>query len=90
MVMGDPKLHYQGKYKFAKKPLKAKKIKLPEFSAISYDGDLEKIVYNPKRLFMFGLFGTITDVNSFDGETLITTVEDISNKEFFKKILNGY
>ncbi|MCP3874205.1 MAG: KR domain-containing protein, partial [Desulfobacteraceae bacterium] len=86
VVMGDPKLHYEGRYKFALKPLKAKKIKLPEFSPVSYEGDLETLVYNPKRLFMFGLFGTITDINSFDGTTLVTTVEDTSKKEFFKDV----
>ena len=86
LVMGDPKLHYEGKYRFAEKPLKAKKIKLPEFNRVSYEGDIETLVYHPKRLFMFGLFGTITDINSFDGTTLITTVEDKSQKEFFKGV----
>ncbi|MFH2092915.1 MAG: beta-ketoacyl synthase N-terminal-like domain-containing protein [Pseudomonadota bacterium] len=86
VVMGDPKLHYQGQYVFAKKPLKAKTIKIPEFKKISWTGDFESLVYNPKRLFMFGLFGTITDINSFDGQTLITTVQDSSDKEFFKGV----
>ncbi|NOX32435.1 MAG: acyltransferase domain-containing protein [Deltaproteobacteria bacterium] len=86
VVMGEPKLHYQGKYRFAKKPLKAKKINLPEFNRVTFDGDFEALAYNPKRLFMFGLFGTITDINSFDGKTLVTTVEDKSNKEFFKGV----
>ncbi|MBC8440931.1 MAG: acyltransferase domain-containing protein [Deltaproteobacteria bacterium] len=86
LVMGDPKLHYEGKYRFAKKPLKAKKIKLPEFNPVSWEGDIEPLVYHPRRLFMFGLFGTITDINSFDGKTLVTTMEDKSTKEFFKGI----
>jgi len=86
LALGDPKLHYQGKYRFAQRPLPAKKIKLPAFSPVSWEGDLESLVYNPKRLFMFGLFGTITDINSFDGKTLITTVEDKSTKEFFKGV----
>ena len=86
LVMGDPKLHYEGKYRFAENPLKAKKIKLPEFKPVSYEGDLETLVYDPKRLFMFGLFGTITDINSFDGKTLVTTVADKSKKEFFKGV----
>ncbi|MFH2058239.1 MAG: beta-ketoacyl synthase N-terminal-like domain-containing protein [Pseudomonadota bacterium] len=86
LVMGDPKLHYQGQYSFAKKPLKQKKIKLPEFNKITWTGDFESLVYNPKRLFMFGLFGTITDINSFDGQTLITTINDLSDKEFFKGV----
>ncbi|MCK5311834.1 MAG: acyltransferase domain-containing protein, partial [Desulfobacteraceae bacterium] len=88
IAMGDPILHYQGKYKFADKPLKAKKIKVPEFTPVKYDGDVETLVYNPKRLFMFGLFGTITDINSFDGKKLITTINDTSEKEFFKGLKN--
>ncbi|MCG8638802.1 MAG: acyltransferase domain-containing protein [Desulfobacterales bacterium] len=86
VVMGDPKLHYQGQYTFAEKPLKSKKIKIPAFSEVSWTGDFDSLVYHPKRLFMFGLFGTITDINSFDGQTLITTVEDLSDKEFFKEV----
>ncbi len=84
MVMGDPILHYQGKYRFADKPLQAKKIKIPEFTSVKYDGDVETLVYNPKRLFMFGLFKTITEINSFDGKKLITTIKDTSEKDFFK------
>ena len=86
VVMGDPKLHYEGIYRFSEKPLKAKRIAVPEFSPVSWDGDLDKIVYHPQRLFMFGLFGTIKDINSFDGKTLITTVKDDSTKEFFKGV----
>ncbi|MCD4742487.1 MAG: KR domain-containing protein, partial [Desulfobacteraceae bacterium] len=84
IVMGDPILHYQGKYRFADKPLKAKKIKIPEFTPVKYDGEVETLVYNPKRLFMFDLFRTITEINSFDGEKLITTIKDTSKKDFFK------
>jgi len=43
-------------------------------------------VYHPRRLFMFGLFNTITAINSFDGKTLITTVADKSEKAFFKGV----
>jgi malonyl CoA-acyl carrier protein transacylase len=84
IAMGDPTLHYQGKYKFADKPLGKRKIEIPEFTPVKYDGDVEDLIYNPKRLFMFGLFGTITDINSFDGDKLITTVKDTSEKDFFK------
>ena len=35
---------------------------------------------------MDGLFNTITDVNSFDETTLVTTVKDASKKEFFKGV----
>ncbi|MEH0020268.1 MAG: beta-ketoacyl synthase N-terminal-like domain-containing protein [Desulfobacter sp.] len=86
MVMGDPKIHYQGTYRFEKTARAAKRIEIPEFSEITWEGDLESLVYHPRRLFMFGLFGTIVDINSFDGTTLITTLEDISNAEFFKGV----
>ncbi|WDP92222.1 MAG: acyltransferase domain-containing protein [Desulfobacter sp.] len=88
MVMGDPKTHYQGTYQFAETPLAEKTIELPEFSRVSWEGDLASLVYHPRRLFMFGLFGTITDINSFDGTTLITTLNDISDAEFFKGVRN--
>lgn len=88
VIMGDPKLHYEGKYRFADKPLKPKKIKLPKFSPVTYEADLETLIYHPKRLFMHGLFGTITRIDSFDGITLVTTVEDNSDKPFFKDVYN--
>jgi hypothetical protein len=37
-------------------------------------------------MFMFGLFETITDINSFDGKTLVTTVADRSTAPFFKGV----
>ncbi len=87
VVMGDPTLHYQGSCTFSDKPLKAKKITLPPFNSVELDGDHDEIVYHPKRLFMDGLFGTITAVNSFDDTTLVTTVKDSSKKEFFKGVV---
>ncbi len=84
VAMGDPTLHYQGRYRFEDKQLKGKKITIPAFTPVKYDGDVDTLVYNPKRLFMFGLFKTIVDVNSFDGRTLITTIKDSCENEFFK------
>ena len=86
VAMGEPTLHYQGKYRFDKRPLKAKNVQIPEFRPVKWDGDIKKLIYHPKRLFMFGLFGTIIDINSFDGTTLVTTVKDASTKAFFKGI----
>ncbi|WP_022667713.1 type I polyketide synthase [Desulfospira joergensenii] len=85
-IMGDPKRHYQGMFEFSKTRPESKTIDLPEFSPLSWEGDLESLVYHPSRLFMFGLFGTITDINSFDGTTLVTTIEDKSDAEFFKGV----
>ena len=86
MVTGDPKLHYEGRYRFSDQPPVSEIIQLPEFSPVSFDEDPASLVYHPRRLFMFGLFGTITDIHSFDGKTLITTVTDGSDKSFFKGV----
>ncbi|MFH1154354.1 MAG: SDR family NAD(P)-dependent oxidoreductase [Pseudomonadota bacterium] len=86
IVMGDPTLHYQGRCVVSDKPVKSKTVTLPEFRPVTLDSDLSDIVYHPKRLFMNGLFGTIVDINSFDGTTLVTTVKDFSNREFFKGV----
>ncbi len=83
-VMGDPKLHYQGVFEFSETRPDSKTIEIGPFSPLSWEGDLDSLVYHPNRLFMFGLFATITDINSFDGTTLVTTVEDSSEAEFFK------
>ncbi len=85
-VMGDPKQHYQGNFFLAKQRPAPETLDLPEFSPVSWEGDLADLVYHPSRLFMFGLFGTITDINSFDGKTLITTVADRSEAPFFKGV----
>jgi len=85
-VMGDPKRHYQGRFSLAKKRPAPETMDLPEFSPVSWEGDLADLVYHPRRLFMFGLFGTITDINSFDGKTLVTTVADRSEAPFFKGV----
>jgi acyl transferase domain-containing protein/NAD(P)H-dependent flavin oxidoreductase YrpB (nitropropane dioxygenase family)/acyl carrier protein/NAD(P)-dependent dehydrogenase (short-subunit alcohol dehydrogenase family) len=86
VIMGDTKRHYQGTYRFSDNPLAPKKIDLPPFSPVTFEGEVETLVYHPNRLFMFGLFGTIMGINSFDGTTLITTLEDKSDAEFFKGV----
>jgi acyl carrier protein/NAD(P)-dependent dehydrogenase (short-subunit alcohol dehydrogenase family) len=83
-VMGDPKLHYKGQFSLAKERPAPGFIDLPEFHSVSWEGDLADLVYHPRRLFMFGLFETISDINSFDGTTLVTTVADRSTAPFFK------
>ncbi len=85
-AMGDPMLHYQATCKFAKTAPTPEKIDLPPFNPVYYDMPIQELVYNPQRLFMFGLFSTIADINSFDGTTLVTTVKDASRKAFFKGV----
>ena len=85
-VMGDPKQHYQGRFFLAPDRPEPEKIDLPAFTPVSWEGELRDLVYHPRRLFMFGLFETITDINSFDGSTLVTTVADRSGAPFFKGV----
>jgi NAD(P)-dependent dehydrogenase (short-subunit alcohol dehydrogenase family)/3-hydroxymyristoyl/3-hydroxydecanoyl-(acyl carrier protein) dehydratase len=86
VAMGEPTLHYQANLSFPTANSEKRRITLPEFCPVHIDGNLEKIVYHPKRLFMDGLFNTIVDVNSFDGTTLVTTVKDSNLRPFFKGI----
>ncbi len=87
VAMGEPTRHYEGTLKFLDAPLEKKRVDLPVFCPVRFDGGLEEIVYHPRRLFMDGLFNTIVDVNSFDGTTLVTTVNDSSVRPFFKGII---
>jgi len=86
IVMGDAKLHYEGLYRFASSRPKAEKIRLPEFCPVAFEEDLETLIYHPRRLFMFGVFATISKIDSFDGKTLVTTVTDPGTKQFFKGV----
>ena len=86
MAMGDPTLHYEGVLRFAGSFPAPEKIQLPAFNKVELNGELEEIVYHPKRLFMSGLFNTIIKVNSFDEKTLVTTIKDSSAKEFFRGV----
>jgi len=85
-VMGDPKQHYLCNFSLATEGPAPETIELPEFHPVSWEGDLADLVYHPRRLFMFGLFETITDINSFDGTTLVTTVADRSDAPFFRDV----
>ncbi|MCP4162000.1 MAG: SDR family oxidoreductase, partial [Deltaproteobacteria bacterium] len=86
VVMGDPTKHYEGSYIFSNNGYNEEIIDIPEFNPIEYTGDLRDIIYNPNRLFMDGLFETIKDIPSFDGDLLITKICDTSSKEFFKGV----
>jgi hypothetical protein len=88
IVLGDPTLHYQGRCHVSRREPEPRRVDLPEFRPVTLDGDLAEIAYHPKRLFMNGLFGTIREINSFDGTTLVTTVNDASHREFFKGVPN--
>ena len=84
VVMGDPKLHYQGTYDFSKQALPPQKREIPGFTPLENARELVKLIYHPQRLFMDGVFRTIQEILSFDGTTLVTRINDQSMDAFFK------
>jgi hypothetical protein len=85
-VMGDPTLHYQGRFTFDRAFPPAPRITWPTLSPVSFEGPAEALIYNPRRLFMEDLFKTLKDVVSFDGEVLITSFCETSDKPFFSDL----
>ncbi len=83
VVMGEPKLHYQGVYTFSDKPLPVEKRQVPSFSPLPDSEKLVELIYHPQRLFMDGVFRTIRRILSFDGKTLVTQICDRSEEPFF-------
>ncbi|MGM0643067.1 MAG: SDR family NAD(P)-dependent oxidoreductase [Thermodesulfobacteriota bacterium] len=82
-VVGEPKLHYIAECVFSDSRPGRKKVVIPEFTEADPDNEIPDLLYHPQRLFMDGPFRTITDVASFDGETLVTRICDRSEDEFF-------
>jgi malonyl CoA-acyl carrier protein transacylase/acyl carrier protein len=83
VVVGDPKRHYQGTYRFAVTAPEALRIDLPEFKPVTFKGDFKDLIYHPERLFMKGIFDTVHGFVSFDKDLLITRMSDISGADFF-------
>ncbi len=82
-AMGPRTLHYQGTYRFADKAPEAAKIDIPDFSPVTVEGEEGDLIYNPARLFMDGVFRSITGIASFDGELLITRMHNPLPADFF-------
>jgi hypothetical protein len=82
-VVGEPKLHYTAECVFAESRPEQKTVEFPEFTRVESTSHIPDLLYHPQRLFMDGPFRTITDVPSFDGETLVTKICDQSEDEFF-------
>jgi len=83
-VVGDETRHYEGQYVFADQKPTALTVELPEFHPVQYDGDLQDLLYHPARLFMDGLFRTVTAIESFQPDELVTRIENAGTRPFFR------
>jgi len=86
--MGEPILHYSGKYLFAPGEASPEKIRLPEFHKVSYEGKFDDLIYHPRRLFMDGLFKTVEDILSFDKKILVTRFLNKTDQRYFSDMKN--
>ena len=86
VAVGDPKCHYQATVTFSEKGPDSLKTTLPAFKRVRYDGNIQELLYHPSRLFMDGLFRTVTDILSFEPQMLISKVCNSSRKEFFSGV----
>jgi len=84
VVVGDETRHYQGQYVFAQQRPAAVTIDLPEFHPVHYDGNLQDLLYHPARLFMDGIFRTVTAIESFTPDELVTRIQSDGTRPFFK------
>jgi len=84
VVVGDETLHYKAEYLFAERPAATARVRLPEFYPVSYDGDIQALLYHPARLFMDGLFRTVTAIPSFKPDELVTRIQSAGTRPFFK------
>ncbi len=82
-AMGDPKRHYQGLFEFSMQKPEQVEIRIPKFTPVQYDGNIQDLLYHPSRLFMDGLFRTVEDILSFEPQVLISRVRNSSQKQFF-------
>jgi 3-hydroxymyristoyl/3-hydroxydecanoyl-(acyl carrier protein) dehydratase len=84
VVVGDETLHYHAEFLFADQPGEAAKVNLPEFHPVGYGGDIQALLYHPARLFMDGLFRTVTAIPSFRPDELVTRIRSAGTRPFFK------
>jgi hypothetical protein len=84
VIVGDETRHYEGHYEFADRRPAAGSVDIPDFHPVDYDGDLQALLYHPARLFMDGLFRTVTAIPSFKPDELVTRIQSAGTRPFFK------
>jgi hypothetical protein len=80
---GEATCHYQGTFHFAADWPAAERIAVPEPQPIVCDGPIQELLYHPARLFMDGLFRSVEEIVSFDGQLLMARIRQPRGREFF-------
>jgi acyl carrier protein/NAD(P)-dependent dehydrogenase (short-subunit alcohol dehydrogenase family) len=85
--LGDATIHYNGIYRFASKAPEAVTIKIPKLKKVTWEGNLDEHLYHPKRLFMFGLFKSISDIIGVNDSSMVAVIHNKHKGPFFANIV---
>ncbi len=80
---GEPKRHFEGRFELAERWPKAPAVVWPDLPRPAAPEDIQALLYHPRRLFMDGLFRTVTAVDGFDGQRLLVRIVHPAPREFF-------
>jgi NAD(P)-dependent dehydrogenase (short-subunit alcohol dehydrogenase family) len=81
--VGEAKRHFDGRFELAERWPKAPRVQFPDLPRPAAPEDVQALLYHPRRLFMDGLFRTVTAVDGFDGERLLVRIAHPEPREFF-------
>ncbi|MDY0311913.1 MAG: SDR family NAD(P)-dependent oxidoreductase, partial [Desulfobacterales bacterium] len=81
--VGEAKRHFEGRFEVAQRWPGAPRVQWPELPRPAAPEDVQALLYHPKRLFMDGLFRTVTAVDGFDGQRLLVRIAHPEPREFF-------
>jgi 3-oxoacyl-(acyl-carrier-protein) synthase/NAD(P)-dependent dehydrogenase (short-subunit alcohol dehydrogenase family)/acyl carrier protein len=81
--VGEAKRHFEGRFELAERWPKAPRVHWPDLPRPAAPEDVQALLYHPRRLFMDGLFRTVTAVDGFDGQRLLVRIAHPEPREFF-------
>ncbi len=81
--VGEAKRHFEGCFELAERWPEAPAVVWPDLPRPAAPEDVQALLYHPRRLFMDGLFRTVTAVDGFDGQRLLVRIEHPATREFF-------
>ncbi len=85
-ALGLPTLHYRGVYVFADSAPVAPRADIPSMKKVTWEGNLEELLYHPQRLFMEPLFRTIKDIPGTGVDMVATRLHNTYTGSFFAHI----
>jgi acyl transferase domain-containing protein/NAD(P)H-dependent flavin oxidoreductase YrpB (nitropropane dioxygenase family)/NAD(P)-dependent dehydrogenase (short-subunit alcohol dehydrogenase family) len=80
---GEAKRHFEGRFELAGRWPGAPRVQWPDLPRPAAPEDVQALLYHPRRLFMDGLFRTVTRVDGFDGQRLLVGIAHPASGDFF-------